>query len=54
MVPEYFDNILGKNNHIEVTCIHENFESNRALVLCVLCLKSGRDMFTSVLPEVIN
>ena len=54
MVPEYFNNTLGINSHIQGTCILENLESNGALVLCVLCIKSGWGIYTSVLPEVIN
>ena len=54
MVPEYFDNILGTNSYIKGTCIPENFESNGALVLCVLWFKRGWGIYTSVLPEVIN
>ena len=54
MVPEYFNNILGTNSYIYGTCFQENFESNGALVLCVLCIKSGWGNYTSVLPEIIN
>ena len=54
MVPEYFNNILETNSHIKGTYISENFESNGALVLCVLCIKIGWGIYTSVLPEVIN
>ena len=54
MVPEYFNNILVTNSHIKGTCIPENFVSNGALALCVLCIKSGWGIFTSVLPEVIH
>ena len=35
-------------------CIPENFKSNRALVLYVLCSKSGCGIYTSVLSEVKN
>ena len=54
MVPEYFDNISGTNGHILGTCTPENFESNEALILCELCIKSGLGIYTSVLPDVIN
>ena len=54
MVPECFNNTLGTNSHVQGTCIPENFESNGALVLCVLCTKSGWGNDTTVLPEVIN
>ena len=54
VVPEYFNNTLGTNSHIQGTCIPENFESNGALVLCALLTKSGWGIYTSVLPEVIN
>ena len=54
MVPEYVNNILGTNSHILGTCIPENFESIGALMLCVLCIKSGWGIYTSILLEVIN
>ena len=54
VVPECFNNILGTNSHVYGTCIPEIFESNGALVLCVLCTKSGWGIYTTVLPEVIN
>ena len=41
MVPEYFNNTLGTISHIKRTCIPENFESNGALVLCVLFTKES-------------
>ena len=41
MLPEYVNYILGIKSHIYKTCILENFESNVALVLCILCIKCG-------------
>ena len=52
--PEYLNNILGTNGHIKGTCIAANFESNRPLVWCLLCIKSGWGNSIPVLPEVIN
>ena len=52
--PEYFNNILGTNNHIKGTCIVANFESNGPLLWCLLYIKSGWGNSLPVLPEVIN
>ena len=39
MVPEYFNNILRTNSHIQGTCISENFESNGAMLFLYYVLK---------------
>ena len=54
MVAEYLNNILGTNSQIKRTCNVENFESNRPLLCCLLCINSWWGNSIYILSEVIK
>ena len=53
VVSEYFNYIFGTNSHLQGICIPEKLKSKGALVLFVLCIKSGCGIYTSILRIII-